>query len=109
MEATDEYKAMTRQLIHGIGCSLGIPAIMPGEYRNPFHFLDEFDDWFEFEKRKHSDNEPTHRIIADMLSHDLALAAKSFDANYTSLKRYANEHFGKAVFDNRTAMIVSSS
>ena len=91
MRVTDEYKEFMRHITEQIGRSLNVPAILPGEYRNPFHFLDEFDQWFEFEKRKHFDKQPTHRIIADMLPHDLARAAKSFDANYTLLKRVVRE------------------
>lgn len=49
------------------------------EYRNPFHFLDEFDQWFEFEKRRRFDKESTCVIICDMLKHDLIRARKSMD------------------------------
>jgi hypothetical protein len=68
---------------------------MPGEYRNPFSFTDEFDQWFEFEKRRHCDCEPTFHIIRDMLSDDLHRAAQSLDTNYSSLKATANAHYGR--------------
>lgn len=64
-------------------------GLLAGEYRNPFDFLNEFDQWFEFEKRKNFDKEPTHKIIASMLSHDLRRASQSMDTNYTMLKRRA--------------------
>jgi len=104
----EEYNEYKQMVMEGVSRSLGVPAVMPGEYRNPFNILDEFDEWFEFEKRHHFDKESTHKIIEAMLSHDVARAAKSFDANYTWCKQIANEHFGRAVFDNRTMAFTSS-
>jgi hypothetical protein len=33
--------------------------LRPGEYRNPFHFLNEFDQWFEFNRRDRFEKEST--------------------------------------------------
>jgi hypothetical protein len=62
--------------------------LMPGEYRNPFHFLNEFDQWFEFESRKRFEKEPTWSILSDMLRDDLGRAAR-----YEIIERFATVRF----------------
>lgn len=47
-----------------------------GEYRNPFHFLNEFDQWFEFQRRRRFEKESTWSILSDMLRDDLERAAR---------------------------------
>ncbi|MEM1225878.1 MAG: hypothetical protein AAGJ40_09275 [Planctomycetota bacterium] len=95
-------------VLHAISAALGVPSIMPGEYRNPFDFLTEFDEWFEFKKRQYADREPTHRIIKDMLSHDLHRAALSYDSNLSALKAMADEHYGRMKVDTRSIGMVTS-
>lgn len=80
--------------MRGIAVSMGIPTILPGEYRNPFDFLREFDKWFEFEERKHYRKESTYSIVRDMLRDDPWRASKAMDANYTAAKWLANQQFG---------------
>lgn len=69
---------MAHELMHQAqGWALERPMpryLMPGEYRNPFHFLSEFDQWFEFESRKRFDRESTWSILSDMLRDDLGRA-----------------------------------
>jgi len=65
-------------------------ALRPPEYRNPFHFLDEFDSWFEFMRRTRFEKESACSVIRDMLSHDITRAAESLDTRYSKIqtKRY---------------------
>ena len=37
------------------------------EYRCPFDFIDEHDQWFEWKRREHFDRESTGKIITSML------------------------------------------
>jgi hypothetical protein len=66
------------------------PALRPPEYRNPFHFLDEFDSWFEFMRRTRFEKESACSVIRDMLSHDITRAAESLDTRHLKIqtKRY---------------------
>ena len=38
--------------------------------KNPFRILDEFDHWFEFERRRIFEHEKAYMIAADMLRFD---------------------------------------
>lgn len=78
-----------------------MPALMPGEYRNPFDFITEHDQWFEFLKRKYFDRESTYDIIRDMLSDDIPRAARSADVSYSSAKMDAFRFAGAMNVDRR--------
>lgn len=80
----ESFRVFSETLIGEMYSSLGIPALLPGEYRNPFDFIDEHDQWFEFLRRKYFGKEATYDIIRDMLSDDLARAARAADTNYSS-------------------------
>ena len=38
------------------------------DYRCPFDFMTEFDQWFQWKKREYADHEPTGQIMCDMVS-----------------------------------------
>lgn len=65
-----------------------------GEYRCPFDFLKEFDQWFEWQRRVHFEKQSTGWIITTMLSdidrikaHRVELTPKFYcDFNYSSLR-----------------------
>jgi len=82
-----------------------IMSMMPGEYRNPFHFLDEFDQWFEFQSRKRFYKEKTQDIIQDMLRHDLGRARKAYDASSYGLKFDVMCDFGVQIFHPQAVLI----
>lgn len=91
----DSYAAFSNQLLRELADSLCLPCLMPGEYDNPFNILDEVDQWFEFEKRKRFDKEPTRTILEDMLAHDLARAANALNTNYTMMQFRCFSDFGR--------------
>ena len=70
-----------------IMANLGVPAHLffpRGHYVNPFDFIEEFDNWFEFYRRHYFDKETTHNIVRDMLRNDPNRAMRAFNANYSS-------------------------
>lgn len=81
---------------------LMIPQLLPGEYRNPFHFLNEFDQWFEFQRRKRFAKQSTFEIISDMLRNDIKRAAKSLDTNYSGIRFDCRMQFGASVINSRS-------
>ena len=76
--------------------------LRPGEYRNPFHFLNEFDQWFEFNRRARFEKESTWSILSDMLSDDLERAAR-----YEIKERFDTVRFDPApvMLDRRSVYI----
>ena len=80
-------------------------SLMPGEYRNPFHFLDEFDKWFEFQSRKRFCKERTHDIIKDMLKNDIERARKAYDSSNHGLGFDVMCDFGVQVLHPKTILI----
>ena len=82
-----------------------VNSLMPGEYRNPFHFLDEFDQWFEFQSRKRFYREKTQDIIQDMLKNDIERAHKAYDASRCGLKFDVMCNFGVQILDPRSVLI----
>ncbi|WP_436716580.1 hypothetical protein U8335_03970 [Roseiconus lacunae] len=98
---TDDFRAYADAILRHVARSHGIPAIMPAEYRNPFDLFTEFDAWFEFERRRHVDKEPTHRIIRDMLADNLQRAAAAIDTNRTAAKMQACRDAGRVSFQFR--------
>lgn len=82
--STDCYADFRAATLRQLATAMGLPTLMIGEYRNPFHILDEGDQWFEFEKRRGFDSEPTWRILADMLAHDLDRANRAMLTNFSS-------------------------
>jgi len=98
----DEYMEIRRAVIQESARRLSVPLVLPGEYHNPFDFIDEFDNWFEFERRRHFGKESTHSIIASMLAHDQIRAIRSMDTNYSQIKQMARQYAGRAIIDNRS-------
>lgn len=77
-------------------------SLHPGEYRNPFHFLNEFDQWFEFNRRARFEKESTWSILSDMLRDDLERAAR-----YEVKERFDTVRFDPVpiIFDPRAIFI----
>lgn len=82
----DEYVALYLSLRSAFRANIGAPTLLLGEYRNPFDFMTEFDQWWEFGVRQVYYKEETSAIIRDMLQNDLHRASLSFDLYLTILK-----------------------
>lgn len=104
--------AANPDLVADIARQLGVPSrLIVGQYRNPFSILDEFDQWFEFQHRKHVLGHPTGNIVYDMLQNDLqGRKAETYaDTNYSGFRFHARYDFGVArieprlLIDGRTA------
>lgn len=74
---------------------------MPAEYRNPFDFMNEHDQWFEFLRRKYFGGESTYNIIRDMLSDDIPRASRAADVSYSSARLDADRYAGKLISERR--------
>lgn len=99
------FSATRQELTESLTRPLNVPMMFRGEYRNPFDFIDEFEDWFTFEKRKHFDKESTFAIIRDMMPDDLTRVNQAMDANYSSMRFSTFQQFGKPVNNCRCTIL----
>ena len=102
------YKAYAYAVANNCKPIIGF-VLMPGEYRNPFNFLTEFDQWFEFASRKTFGKESTYDIICQMLRNDLARASRAMDTNYSSAMIHARMQFGATAIEPRSILIATTA
>jgi len=102
------YKAYAAAVANNCKPIIGF-VLLPGEYRNPFDFLTEFDQWFEFISRKRFGKESTYDIIRQMLRNDLARASRAMDTNYSSARIHARMQFGATVIEPRSILITTTA
>lgn len=96
-----EYARAHRRVQQAVTESLGIPTLWPGEYKNPFDFTTEHDQWFEFLRRKYFGKELTFDIIRDMLPNDRRRAAGCLETNFSSIHCDAKHFAERTVSDRR--------
>lgn len=106
----DFYKAYACAVANNLKPIIGLGfSLMPGEYRNPFDFLTEFDQWFEFVSRKRFGKESTYDIIRQMLRNDLSRASRAMDVNYSSARMQATMQFGATVIFPKSILITTTA